>query len=278
MEREDKRRLNSADILLIISTGQLKESRDFPGFEVGYFSRSIKERPTVDGKIKRQIIPINIGAKPPSAVLDIQGVVIRKEDLLNFELDPGDLSSEENFLEKLPENNAFRKLLRRLREILAGVSQIQLTDEELERLNENINECASRLYKKIFAYLRGRICVQFVPERKLVIRTALPPLPADQDSILPGSTVEFVGQSFDLFGLPERPGLLEWPVFMSQIDRAEIATQWKEGIGNLVGAAISRVPSDNYYFVSSLSGRRFVCSFRYTECTTAAKKRFISIS
>jgi hypothetical protein len=117
-------RLDSADILLIISTGQLKESHDFPGFEVGYFSRSIKERPTIDGKIKRQIIPINIGAKPPSAVLDIQGVVIRKEDLLNFELVPGDLSSEENFLEKLPENNAFRKLLRRLREILTGVSQM----------------------------------------------------------------------------------------------------------------------------------------------------------
>src|ERR1700731_4150772 len=53
-------RLDSADILLIISTGRQKESHDFPGFEVGFFTHSLKARPTVGG-MKRQIIPLIIG-------------------------------------------------------------------------------------------------------------------------------------------------------------------------------------------------------------------------
>ena len=252
-------RLDSADILLIISTGQQRGSHDFPGFEVGYFSRSIKERPSVDQRIGRQIIPLIIGGKAPSAVLDIQGIIIQQEDIFNFEVAPGDLSSEAKFLQSLPADNSFRKLLLHLRDIVTAMSQIQLTDNELSVLDKNINECAARLYKRAFAYLQGRIYAESFPERKLIIRTALPPLPAEQDLILSGAMVELVGQSFDLFGLPERPRQHTWSAFMSEIARAEIATQWREGIRTLVAAALCGTPADNYYFVSSLRGDR---SFR----------------
>jgi hypothetical protein len=169
-------RLDSADILLIIATGQQRESHDFPGFEVGYFSRSIKERPTVDENIGRQIIPLIIGGKPPSAVLDIQGIIIQPDDIFNFEVSPGDLSSEAKSLQSPPSDNPFRKLLLHLRDIVTAMSQIRLTSTDLDLLDKNINECAGRLYKRAFAYLQGRIYAESFPERKLVIRTALPPL------------------------------------------------------------------------------------------------------
>jgi len=248
--------LDAADVLLIISTGQRRESHDFCGYEVGYFSRSIKERPTIDGIINRQIIPLIIGARPPSSVMNIQGVIIREEDIFNFDLVPGDLSSEEKFLEKIRENNPFTKLLRHLRDTLADMSQIRLQDDDLRRMDQSINECTTQLYKTIFGYLRGRVFTEDSPERKLVVRTALPPLPGDQDSLMAGSTIEFGGQSFDLFGLPKFPPPLKWPAFISQINRAEIATQWREGISNLVFSSVNGVPPDNYYFVSSLRADR----------------------
>jgi hypothetical protein len=243
----------------MISTGQQRESHDFPGFEVGYFSRSIKERPTIDERIGRQIIPLIIGGKPPSSVLNIQGIIIEREDIFNFEVAPDDLSGDAKPLQGEPRDNPFRKLLLHLRDLVTALSQVELSDNDLSILNKNINECADRLYKRAFAYLQCRVYAESYPERKLIIRTALPPLPTDQDQVLADSTVELVGQSFELFGIPERPRQHKWPAFMSQIMRAEIATQWREGIRALVSTALSGTLSDNYYYVSSLRGDR---SFR----------------
>ena len=249
-------RLDSADVLLMISTGQPKESFEFPGYEIGYFSRSIKGRSPRDGT-GRQVIPLVIGGATPSAVLDIQGVIIKPDDVLSVV--PGDLASEDKFLERLGEDNPFRKMLRQLRDVVTTMADIKLSDDDLRVLDKNINDCASRLYRKAFAYLQDRIYSESYPERKIIIRTALPPLPSDEEAVLAGSTIEFVGKSFELFSLSERPRQLTWPTFIAAIRRADIAMQWREGIRTLVSRALSGMTSDNYYFVSSLKAEH---SFR----------------
>jgi len=250
-------RLESADILLIISTGQERESHDFPGFELGYFSRSIKERPSSAG-VKRQIIPLVIGGKPPTAILDIQGIIIEADGVYNFDVAPANLSNESS-PQELPSDNPFTKLLLHLRNILATMPESALSRDDLEDLDRKIRECAARVYQKVFSYLRGRVFSEVLPERKLIVRTALPPLPVDGEAVLAKSTIELVGQSFEVFGLPERLPTLTWPAFISSIPAPEVAAQWKEGIRALVSAALSGMPTDNYYFISSPKAAR---SFR----------------
>jgi hypothetical protein len=250
-------RLESADILLIVSTGHKRESHDFPGFELGYFSRSIKERPNSAG-IKRQIIPLIIGGKPPTAILDIQGIIIEADRIYSFDVAPGNLSNE-NSLQNMPLDNPFTKLLLHLGNIVTRMPESPLNREDLDDLNRKISECAPRLYQKVFSYLRGRVFSEVLPERKLVVWTGLPPLPADGEAVLAQSTIEFLGQSFEVFGLPERPPILTWSAFLSSITAPEVAAQWKEGIRTLVSAALSGMPTDNYYFVSSPKAAR---SFR----------------
>jgi TIR domain len=245
--------LDSADVLLIISTGQQRESYDFPGYEVGYFSRSIKGRgrPNPDGT-GRQIIPLVIGGTTPTAVSDLQGVIIKPDDILSFTVTPDDMSSEEKFLQSLGPDNPFRKMLQHLRDAVTTMSNIRPSEDDLRVLNRKIDECAIRLYKRIFAYLRAKVSTETYPERKLIIRTPLPPARSDDGDILTNSTVEFVGRSFEVFGLPERPRQLDWSTFLLAISRSDIALQWKEGIRALVSDSLSGSPTDNYYFLSSL--------------------------
>jgi TIR domain len=255
-KKEINDRLDKADILLIVSTGQRRDSHDFPGYEIGFFSHSIRGQPDVAG-IPRKIIPLVIGGKTPTAVLDIQGVIIGRDDILNFEVSPGNLSSEAKFLQSIADDNPFKKLLRQIRDSVLKRFGAQISDDDLDDLNKSINECAGRLYKKVFAYLQGRIYAESYPERKLILRTALPPLPLDEDTIIGQSTIEFVGQSFEAFGLPERPPNLTWQAFISAIRPTEISTQWKEGIRTLVSPALSGVLADNYYYVSTSSARAY---------------------
>ena len=244
--------LDSADVLLIIATGRLKESYDFPGYEVGYFDRSIKGRSTLDDGTGRHIIPLIIGGATPTAVLNIQGVIIQPNDVLSFELVPGDLSSEAKFLQGLKLDNPFRRMLLQLRDNVTTGSSIHLSSDELRALDQKIEDCAARIYKKVFVYLQGRVSTETFPERKLIVRTALAPLPADEDAILAKSTIEFVGRSFDVFGLPERPQPLTWSGFTTKISQSDIGRQWKEGIRTLVSGALSGMPADNYYYISPL--------------------------
>jgi len=246
-------RLEQADILLIVATNLLKESYDFPGYEAGFFARSIMERPTAGG-IARRIIPLILGRQPPAPVFDIQGVMIRQEDVFGIEVAPGE--SEANFLQGVKNNNPFRELLTYLRDIVTTMTDTKLSDAELQRMNKAINYSSIQLYKEVFSYLRTRVCEDLFPERKIIIRTPAPQ-PSGNEGILAASTVEFVGKSFEVFGLAERPVQRKWTEFLSDISRLEIATQWNEGIRTLVAGALESrkgVPDDNYYFLSSLRG------------------------
>ena len=249
--------LDGADMLFIISTGRKRDSHSFTGYEIGYFSKSIRDRPKA-GTVKRHIIPLIIGDRPPIAVSEIQGIMIPKENFFNLEIKPGDLSSEEKFTQIVAGRNPFRDLLFHLRDTMIGLSKERLSNSDMEDWNRNIEDCAGRLYKKIFIYLQSCIYLELYPERKLIIRTASPPGTSDEEEILENSTIEFVGDSFDMFGFRENPTRLSWQSFMPAINPRELATQWLDAIHTLFSDAFNRVPTENYAFVrSSQMGRSF---------------------
>jgi len=247
--------LDRADILLIVSTGHRRESHSFTGYEVGWFSNSKKNRPN-SGIVKRQIIPLVIGDRPPIAVADIQGILVPKENVFNLEIKPGDLSTEGKFMQIAASSNPFKKLLIHIRNIMCDM--LKLPNSELDDLNANIEECADRLYKKIFVYLRGRVYRELYPERKIIIRTAAPPGSSDEVGILNTSTIELVGDSFEMFGFRDLPASLPWQSFISAISPRDLATQWQDAIRTLVSDAFNGIPIENYSFVRSpQTGRSF---------------------
>jgi hypothetical protein len=249
--------LDGADMLFIVSTGQKRDSHSFTGYEIGYFSKSIRERPKA-GTVKRHIIPLIIGDRPPIAVSDIQGIMIPKENFFNLEIKPGDLSSEGKFMQIVAGRNPFRNLLFHLRDMMIELSKARLSNSDMEDWNRNIDDCAGRLYRKIFIYLQSCIFLELYPERKLIIRTACPPGPSDEEAMLENSTIDFVGDSFDMFGFRERPTRLPWQSFVPTINPPELATQWQDAIRTLVSDAFNGVPTENYAFVrSSQIGRSF---------------------
>jgi hypothetical protein len=240
-------KLDVADILLVVSTGQQRASHDFPGYEVGYFSGSKKYWSGIPG-LEPKIIPLTIGGEPPSSVAQIQGTIIREEDIRAPLRDSG---AETKFLQSLQDDNPVRKLFTDLSEMLATMSGIHPTRTELKVLDGSIDESTARFYQLIFTYLKSRVCSESIPERKIIVRAALPPLAADEDEILNNATIELVGQSFEIFGLPARAEQLAWPAFTATTGQSDIAKRWKEGIRTLSLGALSGTSADNYYFVSS---------------------------
>jgi hypothetical protein len=234
--------LDAADILLIVATGQKKESHSFTGYEIGYFSKSVKARPMAR-TVKRRVVPLIFGDKLPIAVSEIQGI--------NVAVKPGDLSSEERFMQIFSGRNPFRNLLSLFRDMIIELQGTRLSNSDMEDWNRNIDDCAIGLYKRIFGYLRGSIFLEKYPERKLIIRTASPPGPPEDDSTLDKCTIDFVGESFDMFSFQQRPTKLPWREFVQAISPAELATQWEEGIRSLVSDALTGIPVENYAFVRS---------------------------
>jgi hypothetical protein len=256
-------KLDEADILLMISTGQQRESFDFTGYEMGYFSRSIQGRSANDGT-GRHIIPLVILGATPTAVQDVQAVIVNPEittkDILSVTSE--DLSCERKFLERLKENDPFGKMLDQLRLAATKTSNLELSPAELKDLEQKVDQCAPALGKKVFKYLQSRVSTETFPERKIIIRTAMGPLLADGEQVLANSTIEFVGRSFEIFNLAPRPPQLSWQAFIDANSEAEMAIQLKEGIRTLVSGALSGMPSDNYYFVSSLISEQSFPVFR----------------
>jgi hypothetical protein len=74
--------LNAADILLVVLTDRLKPSFAFPGFEVGFFARSLDERPKIYGNIDRKILPVCIGADSPSTLDYLQAIKVDEDQIV----------------------------------------------------------------------------------------------------------------------------------------------------------------------------------------------------
>jgi hypothetical protein len=123
--------------------------------------------------------------------------------------------------------------------------------KEPDDLNATIQACGDLLYKIIFSYLRGRVYRELYPERKVIIRTAVPPGSTDEEVMLNNSTIDLVGDSIGMFGFLDRPANLPWPSFISAISPKDLATQWQDAIRSLVSDAFNGIPVENYSFVRS---------------------------
>jgi hypothetical protein len=277
--------LDRADILLIIFSNQQKISHSFTGFEVGYFVHSLKFRPTIHEDQKRLIIPFCIGRQIPDTTEYFQGVQIDQEAIFNLVEDLAAFQNKKFLTQSLEDSNPVLKFLERISDVVSSVTGIT---PDPDAMRANIHESAIRLFRTIYAYLEGRVYLESFPERKVVIRTAipsssgigLPTLPLSDEEFLEGATIELMGRSFELFGIPaSNIRQSSWREFISKINPPEGAMAWKEGIKFLVSATLRRDFDNNYQFISTVQhDRAFRMFVARVSPTTADKPRYTSTS
>jgi len=178
--------LDSADILLVLLTDRLKPSFSYTGDEIGFFRRSIRNRPKIYAEIDRVIIPVCLGAHNPDTLHYIQSVQIDPDKV--FKIDNIDTAQ-----------NPAATLLHSISEIVLKVLNIPRSTTQDGRLSNS----ATRLYSLFCEYLQGRVSSETFPERKVILRMDKPPAILPDGINLSDSTIELVGDSFQVFGFPE---------------------------------------------------------------------------
>jgi hypothetical protein len=231
--------LDSADVLLVLFTERMKASHSYTGYEIGYFNKSKQQRPQNAG-LDRIYIPLCVGAEIPDTMHYIQGIKIAKDDVVKIiKTSDSDLKANE-----LKEDHPLYKLLDRISSLVVPAKS------KREHAGQLIAESAADLYKAIHEYLENRVSSETFPERKIVIRTDATPAVGDDGADLTKSTFEFVGKSFDIFGLPESPSReFTWDELFSRVD--DLAATCLQGIRRLVGSIIQN-NGENYFVATNL--------------------------
>jgi hypothetical protein len=129
--------------LILLLTDRLKASYSYPGFELGYFKRSIQARKFIKPGLERFVIPFCIGTEIPNTMHYIQGIKINKQDIYGIAPDGDKVAS--SGAGKNEQVNSVYKLFDRIAKIASDVSNKNLSNEDAIR--QNMLEAASELYK-----------------------------------------------------------------------------------------------------------------------------------
>lgn len=270
--------LDEADILLVILTDRLKPSFAFPGFEVGYFARSLEERPKIYGNIARRILPISIGAANQTTLDYLQAIKLDEDQILKV---PNVTTSSSRM--ELPEGST-NPVFTLLADISAtadavlgkhgGASGGVSKQDELWR--QKLISSAARLYNCIQAYLESRVSSETYPERKIVLHSDAPPVIGPDGVDLSKSAIEMVGNSFQVFGFPEEKNrLYGWDAFVKKMP-PEMSGTWAEGIRALATNALQG-SGENYHVVATSKGDNAYRLFVSRVVTYVSKKTEIHI-
>lgn len=269
--------LDTADVLLVILTDRLKPSFAFPGFEVGYFTKSLAERPKIFGNTDRRIIPVCIGAE--NTMLDnIQAIevdeskIIRVSNAATAAAGAASLGEDDN-----PVFSLLASISETVDTVLGNGSEGSAGLSKEDKVwRDKLSKSAARLSGCIRAYLEGRISSETYPERKIVIHADTELVVGPNGIDLSGCRIELVGNSFQVFGFPEEKNReFSWAAFTGKLP-GETSGTWTEGIRALVTNAL-RGSNENYHVVATSKGDNAFRLFVSRIVTYVSKKTEIHI-
>jgi TIR domain len=238
--------LLETDILLVIFTERMKASHSYTGYEIGYFNRSIQQRPKGPAGFDRIYIPFCIGADVPDTMHDIQGVSIGADEVYKVLKTKVDTGVEP----VLDEDHPVFKLLTRISEL---VMQTLGTTNIGASKSTRIAKHASALYRIIHEYLQGRVSSETYPERKLIIKTLNRPSFGRDGIDLTKSSVELIGDFSDIFNLTAAQSIgreFTWPEFCEKMP-SELRANCTAGVQQLA-TMVLKGGGDNYHVVTTV--------------------------
>jgi predicted nucleotide-binding protein len=151
--------LNDADILLVIGFGREKLRHSDTACEIGYFRKSVADRPFIDGptNIKRGIILFNILQGAPAPIEQFQNSLEYVSDVLEYKL--------ETNLKDGEEPDAFFVLLRRIDDITSAIThdhnalryeeRYKVMRDVAQRFRQDLTSILTSAGRKIFV-VHGR--------------------------------------------------------------------------------------------------------------------------
>src|SRR5262249_31305720 len=206
-------------------------------FEVGFFARSLDERPKIYGNIDRRILPVCIGADSPSTLDYLQAIKVDEDQIVKVPTQatgaglPGG-SSNPVFTLLANISETADAVLGKRGGAGGGVSK------QDEQWRQKLTTSAARLNNSIQAYLESRVSSETYPERKIVVHCDTPPVIGATGVDLSPSRIDLVGNTFQVFGFPEeRSRTYNWNDFIKKMP-TDMSGTWSEGSGALLENAL----------------------------------------
>jgi hypothetical protein len=204
----------------------------------------------------RIMIPIAVFTKTPETLSDIQALQINAP-FDPMVVDPAALknaASPAGAANNCARKTPIFKLFKRIQGIIN--QSVQLTDDELDAFNDQLQESSGRLLNVIYRELQKRVYLENFPERKIVVRTSLAAGNPGRSDALSDATVEFFGR-FDSFGFQTpQGGSVPWSQFAENIEQEDVARCWTATIQMLVSAAMRGDFRDNRQVITSRDNDR----------------------
>ena len=230
-----KLQLDKTDILIVVYTGQQKDSHGFTGLEIGYFMKAQKSGPA--GPVQRRIVSF-FHRNPPGPASGIRGVPFGIDDSHlamteeEYETSLRALITEQHptslFLEDL-ENDVDR-----FRALVGFPSVANQPDVRLERVQQ--------LMLAMFKVFKTRKDTEVNPQKKIVISVS-DELSSQSDELPKSSSLvpEGVGV-MSIFGLPDEK--ISWKDFLNKSpDKYKLF--WRDTIEFVILSSLDRLDADN---------------------------------
>ena len=186
--------LRKADTMLVISTGVMRASHSWTGFELGFFAATHESKPGVRGKVisicthddvpptegTRRFVPLNI----ESELLDVDPVRAGQ----SIEISDDD------------------ELLQLIGDLVLEIDAVKLGEKKARR--DECKKHAKNFKLAVVEVFKSRIKEVRKPQKQFLIRYNSKEVDPSRDDLPPEATIISVGGAIGLFGVPNNhPGL-----------------------------------------------------------------------
>lgn len=233
--RELKAKLAKTDILILVSTIPQKNTREYTGWEVGFFEGAQRKKRKKKGgetDIERRIVSFYMGT-PPAITSGIEGLPlgITHETLLSEEK-----KFESELRQRITMGDPIVKFFEGLTDIDADLRRRAGMDR---RDRPDTKAIVVEMLLKIFRHLKATIDTVLKPQKQITLKAQTLFLEPNTNDLPPDVTLTPIGSGnpLSIFGLADEPFLL-WSDFVSKVTKNRLGTLWREAIVSVVLSSI----------------------------------------
>ena len=238
-----RNQLDQTDILIVIYTGQQKDSHSFTGIELGYFMATMNRE---DHEIERRIVAFYLDL-PPKSVVGISAITFDiKKDTLTQRFE-----EYERSLESINTTHPIALFLRSLETIVNDL-RVKAGFDRREYDDKKRLDCVHKVLLDSFDVLKKRKDIDINPQKKLIIEVKSN-LTSDAME-LPGTAIlrpEGSG-TMSIFGMPESP--ISWSDFLRNA-KGRYRDVWKDVIETVLITSLDQLEADNSQIIMSANDK-----------------------
>ena len=235
-----KQQLDKTDILIVVYTGQHKESHGFTGLEIGYF---MAQTGATGGRVKRRIVSFFSGA-PPGTTSAIRGVPFGIDDMQLAMTE----REYENYLKSTITANHPTSLFLEDLEIDVDKFRVLIGLPPNNHSAQVRLERVQQLMLAMFKVFKTRKYNEVNPQKKIIVSVEEEMSP--QSVELPGTSIivpEGTGV-MSIFGLTDQR--VSWAEFLNKAPE-KYKLFWKDTIEFVILTSLDRLDADNSQIIIS---------------------------